>query len=157
MERKVEKSNIMVRLDRNDFPAYFRQTLDYVFLDVVEVEPGERADGYLKLVPEAWYFPMHFPGNPVLPGVFQMECLQQTGGLILNTMEGRREERLYFYACQDVRIHRKAVPGDCLHAEVSLLRFRRGIAKFQGTLYVNDAVSCQMQFALADPDEVSVL
>ena len=143
MERKVEKSNIMVRLDRNDFPAYFRQTLDYVFLDVVEVEPGERADGYLKLVPEAWYFPMHFPGNPVLPGVFQME--------------GRREERLYFCACQDVRIHRKAVPGDCLHSEVSLLRFRRGIAKFQGTLYVNDAVSCQMQFALADPDEVSVL
>lgn len=146
----------MRRLNRDDLSRYFRQTLDYVFLDSVEVEPGVKAVGDYELPFEGWFFSMHFPGDPIFPGVFQMECLQQTGAIIINTMAEREKRRLYFYGCQNIQIRKKAVPGSRLHMDVAMLRFRRGVGNFEGKLYVDGELSLKMKFTLIDPDDVKL-
>lgn len=81
----------MVHLDYRNMQEYFRQTKEFIFLDKVDIEPGESAKGTKLMSSQDWYFQYHFPGNPVMPGVFQMEALMQTGGLIINTLEGKKE------------------------------------------------------------------
>ena len=144
----------MIRIERKDLALYFRQTLDYVFLDSVEVEAGIKAVGDYKLPCDGWFFSMHFPGDPTFPGVFQMECLQQTGAIIINTIPGREKRRLYFYGCQDIRIRKQAIPGSRLHMNVIMKRFRRGVGNFRGWLYVDGELSLEMEFTLVDPDDV---
>ena len=146
----------MVTLVGDDLKQYFRQTLDFIFIDSVNVEPGESAEGYSLLKSDAWYFDMHFPGNPVLPGVFQMEMIQQTGGLIINTLNDKQKLKLYMYSADDIKFHKAARPGDRLHTLVILQSYRRGIGKFAGSLFINDELSCKMNFVLIAPDEMEI-
>ena len=150
----VRKEIRMIKINEDNILEYFRQTREYIFLDSVEVEPGKSAKGFKKLTEGEWYFPMHFPSNPMMPGVFQMEAIQQTGGLIINTLEGRKELALLFYACDDVKVYKAAKPGDELITAVEMEKYRRGVAKFVGKAMVNDEISCEMKFTLIAPEEM---
>lgn len=143
-----------ITLSGNELQSYFRQTMDYIFMDKARIIANISASSEKRLTEKDWFFQMHFPGNPLMPGVFQMEMLQQTGGLIINAMEGNRELPLYFYSCKNVGIKKAARPGDLLIAKVELIRYKRGIAKFQGELLVNGELSCEMEFSLIAPTEI---
>ena len=144
----------MVHLDYRNMQEYFRQTKEFIFLDKVDIEPGESAKGTKLLSSQDWYFQYHFPGNPVMPGVFQMEALMQTGGLIINTLEGKKEIPLLFGECKSVKIKREVRPGDILITDVTLLSYKRGICWFKGVATVEGKTSCQMEFSLISPTEL---
>ncbi|MFA9376893.1 MAG: 3-hydroxyacyl-ACP dehydratase FabZ family protein [Lachnotalea sp.] len=147
--------NNKIYLDINyDMYDYFRQMPEFIFIDSIEVEPGIYAEGVKKVEETDWYFQYHFPGNPIMPGVFQMEALMQTGGLIINTLEGKKELKLYFGECKSVRINESVRPGDVLKTIVTLKTYRRGIAWFDAKAMIGDKISCKMQFSLIAPDEV---
>lgn len=141
-------------LNYENMQAYFRQTTDFIFLDKVEIMPGKSAEGIKLASAQDWYFRMHFPGNPVMPGVFQMEALMQTGGLIINAMEGKKELPLMFGECKSVRIRKSVRPGDILKTHVALQSYRRGVAWFQAEAETEGEVSCTMQFSLVAPSEM---
>lgn len=141
-------------LNYENMPEYFRQTADFIFLDKAEIVPGISAEGMKLASAQDWYFGMHFPGNPVMPGVFQMEALMQTGGLIINAMEGKKELTLMFGECKSVRIRKSVRPGDVLKTNVVLQSYRRGVAWFQAEAETNGEVSCTMQFSLVAPSEM---
>lgn len=142
-------------LDCNgDMYDYFRQTPEFIFIDRIEVEPGVYAVGEKNVKEEDWYFKYHFPHNPIMPGVFQMEALMQTGGLIINTLPGKKELKLYFGECKSVRINESIRPGDILRTVVELKTYRRGIAWFEAKAMLGEKVSCKMNFSLIAPDEV---
>ncbi len=146
-----------ILLLREDMPKYFRQTMEYVFLDKINVAPGQRAEGEKYVTENEWYFQYHFPGNPIMPGVFQMEALMQTGGLIINTLPDKEQLRLYFSESKSAKIYGSVVPGDTLKTYVEMRSFRRGIAWFDGKVEVDDRITCQMQFSLIAPDELIVM
>lgn len=139
---------------REDMPKYFRQTMEYVFLDKVSIVPGEKAEGEKHITEDEWYFQYHFPGNPIMPGVFQMEAIMQTGGLIINTLPEKEQIKLYFSESKSTKIYGSVVPGDILKTYVEMKSFRRGIAWFDGKVEVNDKITCKMQFSLIAPDEL---
>ena len=89
-----------------------------------------------------------------MPGVFQMEALMQTGGLIINTLEGKKEIPLLFGECKSVKIKREVRPGDILITAVTLLSYKRGIFCFKGVATVEVKTSCQMEFSLISPTEL---
>jgi UDP-3-O-[3-hydroxymyristoyl] N-acetylglucosamine deacetylase / 3-hydroxyacyl-[acyl-carrier-protein] dehydratase len=94
------------------------------------------------------FFQGHFPGEPVMPGVLQIEAMAQCGGLlVLNTMEEPQRCSTYFLAINDVKFRQKVVPGDTLLFRVELASaIRHSIATMKGYCFVGDHVVSEATF-----------
>jgi len=88
------------------------------------------------------FFAGHFPDDPVMPGVLQVEAMAQTGGvLVLNTVSNPEEYTTLFLKIENVKFRQKVVPGDTLIIKARLSSpVRRGICQMQGEAYVGDKV-----------------
>ncbi len=91
-----------------------------------------------------WFFQGHFPNNPVMPGVLQIEALAQTGGLLaINGMpEGKYDT--YFLKIDNCKFKQKVVPGDTMILKMELTApIRRGICEMKGTVYVSGKLATE--------------
>ncbi|TVR81207.1 MAG: bifunctional UDP-3-O-[3-hydroxymyristoyl] N-acetylglucosamine deacetylase/3-hydroxyacyl-ACP dehydratase [Chitinophagaceae bacterium] len=91
------------------------------------------------------FFQGHFPNNPVMPGVLQLEALAQTGGiLVLNTVENPQDYDTYFLMIDKAKFKTKVVPGDTLILKLELLSpIRRGICEMKGTAFVGNKIASE--------------
>ena len=93
------------------------------------------------------FFTGHFPDNPVFPGVFQIEGLAQTGGILaLNSVPDPENYWTYFLGVESCRFRKMVVPGDTIIYKCELLApIKRGIVKMSGAAYVAGQVVCEAQ------------
>lgn len=94
------------------------------------------------------FFQGHFPNEPVMPGVLQIEAMAQCGGLlVLNQLEDPERWSTYFVKIDDVKFRQKVVPGDTLLFRVELLYpVRHGISSMKGYMFVGDRVVSEATF-----------
>ena len=94
------------------------------------------------------FFQGHFPQEPVMPGVLQIEAMAQVGGLlVLNSVDEPERYSTYFMKIDGVKFCQKVVPGDTLLFRVELLApIRRGISTMKGYAFVGEKVVCEAEF-----------
>ncbi len=94
------------------------------------------------------FFQGHFPQEPVMPGVLQIEAMAQCGGLlVLNTVEEPERWSTYFMRIDEVKFRQKVVPGDTLLFKVELLApIRHGISSMKGYVFVGDHLVSEAKF-----------
>ena len=88
-----------------------------------------------------WFFPGHFPGNPVMPGVLQIEALAQTGGILCINAMPKGQYDTYFLKIDNCKFKQMVKPGDTMLLKMELTSpIRRGICEMRGTVYVGGKV-----------------
>lgn len=124
----------------------------FVLLDrVLEHEPGERVVALKNVTYNEPFFPGHFPGAPVMPGVLILEVMAQVTG-ILAVGAGESGARYYIVGVDKARFRKPVVPGDQLVVEVRQRQNSRGVWKVQAEARVDGEVvaSAELMGAVRD-------
>jgi 3-hydroxyacyl-[acyl-carrier-protein] dehydratase len=117
---------------------------------ITECVPGKYCKGYKNLTMNEEFFQGHFPNNPVMPGVLQLEALAQLSAGILFPVD-KYKDKLFFYAGIDnVRFRKQIRPGDRFDMESELVKLRDPIAKAHAKGFVDGqlAVEDDLMFSI---------
>ena len=118
--------------------------------EILEIEPGKRIKGVKHGSEEEYYFKGHFPGNPIMPGVLQVETIAQAGAVAVLILPENKGKLVLFAGIDKARFKRMVKPGDELIIEVEIESFRRNIGKGKGKATVDGKLACaaDIMFAL---------
>lgn len=112
---------------------------------VIAYEAGKSIVGIKNVTANEPYFQGHFPGNPVMPGVLQIEALAQVGAILLMHQPENRNQIPYFMSMDKVKFRRPVHPGDVLRLEIEVLRIRSRMAACLGRAYVDGHLCCEAE------------
>lgn len=114
---------------------------------VIEIGPNYIV-GVKNVTANEPFFQGHFPEEPVMPGVLQVEAMAQVGGLlVLNSVDDPARWSTYFMKIDGVKFRQKVVPGDTLIFKVEMTApLRRGISTMKGYVFVGEKIVCEAEF-----------
>ncbi|MBM3262963.1 MAG: bifunctional UDP-3-O-[3-hydroxymyristoyl] N-acetylglucosamine deacetylase/3-hydroxyacyl-ACP dehydratase [candidate division Zixibacteria bacterium] len=107
---------------------------------VIDIEPEKHVVAIKNVTINEPFFPGHFPGHPIMPGVLIIEAMAQAGGvLLLNTIGGDPADKLaYFIGIDQARFRKPVRPGDQIRFELDMIKFRLRTCKMHGKAFVDD-------------------
>lgn len=122
----------------------------FLLVDRLEVEvPGEKGIGLKNITMNEEFFQGHFPNNPVMPGVLQIEAMAQTAGaLVISSFDNFHDKKInvYFMSIDGVKFRKPVKPGDQLRMHVEKIRSRRNVFVFKGESKVDGQVVSEAEF-----------
>ena len=120
----------------------------FLLVDKIIERGADYVVGIKNVTANESFFQGHFPGEPVMPGVLQVEAMAQVGGLfILGDLENPESYSTYFLKIDNVKFRQKVVPGDTLIFKVRLVsEMRRGMANMRGLAFVGETLVCECDF-----------
>lgn len=139
-------------LNYQELQEYQQNRYPFLLIDQVdEVVPGRSARGYKLMTLNEWYFPVHFPGAPNMPGALQIEAMAQMLTVAITTLPGLkgRYTRALDYK---VRFLKEVVPGKKFELEAEVLSWRRGICKGYGIGRIDGEIACEGELLITIPE-----
>jgi UDP-3-O-[3-hydroxymyristoyl] N-acetylglucosamine deacetylase/3-hydroxyacyl-[acyl-carrier-protein] dehydratase len=132
-------------LDINQISNVLRHRYPFLLIDKIIHLDHQSVAGVKNVTMNEPFFQGHFPGNPVMPAVLQVEAMAQIGGIfVLNTVPDPENYWTYFLGIESFRFRKMVLPGDTLVIQCNLLvPIKRGIAKMSGRAYVGSSLVCE--------------
>ena len=155
MENKVEEvteqSNVIEEIKIGEILKLLPHRYPFLLVDKLKnVVPGESGIGIKNVTMNENYFQGHFPENPVMPGVLQIEAMAQTAGIIVLTAfpeEERSGNSVYFMTVDEVKFRKPILPGDVIEFYVKKEQAVRNVFKFRGEAKVDGKLVSQATFS----------
>ena len=116
---------------------------------VLEYENGKYAIGIKNVTYNERVFEGHFPAQPVMPGVLQVEALAQLAAWLVLQEIGKEGQLGYFRTISKATFRRAVVPGDQLRLEIEVVQRRSTLARIKGQAYVDDALATEAELSIA--------
>ena len=133
-----------------------RHRFPFLLVDrILSIQEGKKIVAVKNVTANEPFFPGHFPGEPIMPGVLIIEAMAQAGAiLVIISDKIPRNHVTYFGGIDNARFRRPVVPGDVLRLELEISNKRRGIYFLTGKAYVDDQLAAEADlkatFALKD-------
>ena len=134
----------------NRFPISFVDRVD-------EIIPGEKVVARKNVTINEECFVGHFPGNPVMPGVLQVETMAQVGSIPLLSQPDFKNKIAYLAGLNNVKFRKNVVPGDVLEITVEIVKLKKRMGIGKGTIrneYGEVCSEAEMTFIISNVDKV---
>lgn len=149
MKKKQKKDLSLNCFELQDYQPnrYPFLMIDYVSI----VKPGKLAEGYKNFTNNEWFFPIHFPNRPNVPGALQLEALAQMLTVAITTLPGLKGKVTHALS-HLVKFKREILPGERLEIKTSVISWSRGICKGTGKGFVNNELACEAEMTITIPE-----
>ena len=146
-----------ISLSKEQILDYQQNRDPYLMIDcATEILPGESAKGYKDLSKDEWFFKVHWPNDPNMPGMLQIEALVQMSALSILTLPNNKGKIMYLTSANNLKFIKKIVPNTRLYIETKINSYKRGIANCSGKGIVNNEIVCKADFNLIYPEKLNL-
>jgi len=136
-----------VVIEYHELHKYLPHRHPFLLIDrIVEIEAFKRAVSIKNVTGSEYFFPGHFPGKPVMPGVLIVEAMAQTGAALAIYSNPDNEGALtYFAGIDNTRFKKQVVPGDTIRMELDVIRGKGRVWKIKGRAFVGQDMVCECE------------
>ncbi|MDA9060384.1 beta-hydroxyacyl-ACP dehydratase [Candidatus Thioglobus sp.] len=139
-------------LNSVELQEYQPNRYPFLMIDYVdEVLPGKYARGYKNMTLNEWFFPIHFPGGPNMPGALQLEALAQMLTVAITTLPGLKGKVTHALS-HTVHFKKEVLPGEKFEIKTEVISWKRGICKGKGFAYTNGELACEADMLITIPE-----
>ena len=145
----------MMKLNKEQILEYQQNRPPYLMIDFAEeVIPGKSAKGYKDFKEDEWFFKVHWPRDPNVPGMLQIEALVQMSALSILSLPGNKGKVMYLTSANNIKFIKKIIPNKRLYIETKVKNFKRGLAICEGLGLIEKQIACKAEFNLILPEEI---
>ncbi len=145
----------MMKLNKEQILEYQQNRPPYLMIDFAEeVIPGKSAKGYKDFKEDEWFFKVHWPRDPNVPGMLQIEALVQMSALSILSLPDNKGKIMYLTSANNIKFIKKIIPNKRLYIETKVKSFKRGLAICEGLGLIEKQVVCKAEFNLILPGEI---
>jgi 3-hydroxyacyl-[acyl-carrier-protein] dehydratase len=113
---------------------------------IIDIEEGKRIIGVKNVSVNEPYFQGHFPDQPIMPGVLQLEVMAQVGGILARaTASGKGRPTVFLTGVERAKFRKPVIPGDQLYVEVEIIRRKDPFWKMAGKILVDGGLVCEAE------------
>ena len=144
-----------MKLNKEQILKYQQNRPPYLMIDFAEeVIPGKSAKGYKDFKEDEWFFKVHWPRDPNVPGMLQIEALVQMSALSILSLPGNKGKVMYLTSANNIKFIKKIIPNKRLYIETKVKNFKRGLAICEGLGLIEKQIACKAEFNLILPEEI---
>ncbi len=136
----------MATLEIEEIMSLLPHRYPFLLVDrIVECDDEKHIVGIKNVTVNEPFFQGHFPGQPVMPGVLQLEAMAQTAGILLNRIAGNPDGVPFFMGIDGARFRQVVKPGDQLRIEVEITKLRSKLARFKARALVGEKLASEAE------------
>ena len=144
-----------MKFNKEQILEYQQNKPPYLMIDFAEeVVPGKSAKGYKDFKEDEWFFKVHWPRDPNVPGMLQIEALVQMSALSILSLPGNKGKVMYLTSANNIKFIKKIIPNKRLYIETKIKSFKRGLAICEGSGFIEKQMACKAEFNLILPEEI---